>query len=149
ALDLCGDLDPGCLARHSSVARAHGRGVARRRADRARRHALRFRLRAADAGCAARRAGAGAHRAAATDVVDTAVGILDRRRAAHRAGSVPAGHRRGGPRYTRGTDRLMTLRSLSRTLTAYGQLMRLDRPIGTWLLLWPVLWALWIAGEGH
>jgi 4-hydroxybenzoate polyprenyltransferase len=43
----------------------------------------------------------------------------------------------------------MTLRSLSRTLTAYGQLMRVDRPIGTWLLLWPVLWALWIAGEGH
>jgi len=43
----------------------------------------------------------------------------------------------------------MTLRSLSRTLTAYGQLMRFNRPVGTWLLLWPVLWALWIAGEGH
>jgi len=28
-------------------------------------------------------------------------------------------------------------------------LMRLDRPIGTMLLLWPTLWALWIAGEGH
>ena len=28
------------------------------------------------------------------------------------------------------------------------QLMRLDRPIGTYLLLWPTLWALWIAGEG-
>ena len=27
--------------------------------------------------------------------------------------------------------------------------MRLDRPIGTWLLLWPTLWGLWIAGEGH
>jgi 4-hydroxybenzoate polyprenyltransferase len=27
--------------------------------------------------------------------------------------------------------------------------MRLDRPIGTLLLLWPTLWALWIAGEGH
>lgn len=27
--------------------------------------------------------------------------------------------------------------------------MRLDRPIGIWLLLWPVLWALWIAGEGR
>src|SRR5258708_12611640 len=24
--------------------------------------------------------------------------------------------------------------------------MRLDRPIGIWLLLWPTLWALWIAG---
>ena len=28
------------------------------------------------------------------------------------------------------------------------QLMRLDRPIGILLLLWPTLWALWIAGEG-
>jgi 4-hydroxybenzoate polyprenyltransferase len=27
--------------------------------------------------------------------------------------------------------------------------MRLDRPIGIWLLLWPVLWALWISGAGH
>ncbi len=27
--------------------------------------------------------------------------------------------------------------------------MRLDRPIGIWLLAWPMLWALWIAGEGH
>jgi len=26
--------------------------------------------------------------------------------------------------------------------------MRLDRPIGIFLLLWPALWALWIAGEG-
>ena len=28
------------------------------------------------------------------------------------------------------------------------QLMRLDRPIGIYLLMWPTLWALWIAGEG-
>src|SRR4029077_9212881 len=27
--------------------------------------------------------------------------------------------------------------------------MRLDRPVGTWLLLWPALWALWIAGSGR
>ena len=27
----------------------------------------------------------------------------------------------------------------------YIQLMRLDRPIGTYLLLWPTLWALWLA----
>lgn len=27
--------------------------------------------------------------------------------------------------------------------------MRLDRPIGIYLLLWPTLWALWVAGEGH
>jgi 4-hydroxybenzoate polyprenyltransferase len=29
------------------------------------------------------------------------------------------------------------------------RLMRLDRPVGIWLLLWPELWALWIAGEGR
>jgi 4-hydroxybenzoate polyprenyltransferase len=34
-------------------------------------------------------------------------------------------------------------------LSEYGLLMRLDRPVGTWLLLWPALWALWIAGDGH
>ncbi|WP_406812284.1 4-hydroxybenzoate octaprenyltransferase [Histophilus somni] len=30
-------------------------------------------------------------------------------------------------------------------LIAYGQLMRLDKPIGTLLLLWPTLWALYLA----
>lgn len=34
-------------------------------------------------------------------------------------------------------------------LRLYGLLIRLDRPIGTLLLLWPTLWALWIAGEGR
>ena len=31
----------------------------------------------------------------------------------------------------------------------YVQLMRLNKPVGVWLLLWPTLWALWLAGEGH
>ncbi|MBT8091932.1 MAG: 4-hydroxybenzoate octaprenyltransferase [Gammaproteobacteria bacterium] len=31
----------------------------------------------------------------------------------------------------------------------YSRLMRLDRPIGIWLLLWPTLWALWLAGKGQ
>lgn len=30
----------------------------------------------------------------------------------------------------------------------YWQLMRLHKPIGTLLLLWPTLWALWIANKG-
>ena len=38
---------------------------------------------------------------------------------------------------------------LGRRLDEYARLARLDRPIGIWLLLWPVLWALWIAGNGH
>jgi 4-hydroxybenzoate polyprenyltransferase len=33
-------------------------------------------------------------------------------------------------------------------LLDYARLMRLDRPIGIWLLLWPTLWALWISGHG-
>ena len=32
--------------------------------------------------------------------------------------------------------------------THYERLMRLDKPIGTLLLLWPTLWALWLAGDG-
>jgi 4-hydroxybenzoate polyprenyltransferase len=34
-------------------------------------------------------------------------------------------------------------------LREYARLMRLDRPIGIWLLLWPVLWALWVSADGH
>jgi 4-hydroxybenzoate polyprenyltransferase len=34
-------------------------------------------------------------------------------------------------------------------LKDYAQLMRLHRPIGILLLLWPTLWALWIAGQGQ
>ena len=33
-------------------------------------------------------------------------------------------------------------------LLEYARLMRLDRPIGIWLLLWPTLWALWISSRG-
>lgn len=38
--------------------------------------------------------------------------------------------------------------SRSSRWSAYWRLMRFDRPIGTLLLLWPTLWALWIAGQG-
>ncbi len=34
-------------------------------------------------------------------------------------------------------------------LRNYGKLMRFDKPVGIWLLLWPTLWALWLAGEGR
>ena len=33
-------------------------------------------------------------------------------------------------------------------LREYVSLMRLDRPIGIYLLLWPTLWGLWFAAEG-
>jgi len=34
-------------------------------------------------------------------------------------------------------------------LDAYVRLIRLNKPIGIFLLMWPALWALWLAGEGH
>lgn len=34
-------------------------------------------------------------------------------------------------------------------MASYMRLTRLNRPIGTFLLLWPTLWALWLAGRGH
>ncbi|HDX8438596.1 4-hydroxybenzoate octaprenyltransferase [Aeromonas dhakensis] len=41
----------------------------------------------------------------------------------------------------------MNLLSKERGL-AYVQLARIDKPIGTLLLLWPTLWALWLAADG-
>ncbi len=37
----------------------------------------------------------------------------------------------------------------SERLHLYYQLTRLNKPIGILLLLWPTLWAIWIAGSGH
>ena len=42
----------------------------------------------------------------------------------------------------------MNLAVLAARLTLYERLMRLDKPIGTLLLLWPTLWALWLASNG-
>ncbi|WP_420846524.1 4-hydroxybenzoate octaprenyltransferase [Neptunomonas marina] len=38
--------------------------------------------------------------------------------------------------------------SLRERLDVYVNLTRFNRPIGSYLLLWPTLWALWIASEG-
>jgi 4-hydroxybenzoate polyprenyltransferase len=38
---------------------------------------------------------------------------------------------------------------LGRRLDAYERLLRLDKPIGTLLLLWPTLWAVWLAALGR
>ena len=40
------------------------------------------------------------------------------------------------------------VRPLLQQLMIYAQLMRLNKPIGIWLLAWPMLWALWVAAEG-
>lgn len=39
--------------------------------------------------------------------------------------------------------------ALGLTIREYALLMRLHRPIGIWLLLWPTMWALWIAAQGR
>jgi len=39
--------------------------------------------------------------------------------------------------------------TLAERLTLYFQLTRLNRPIGILLLLWPTLWGVWIASNGH
>ena len=39
--------------------------------------------------------------------------------------------------------------TINERLSLYLQLMRLNRPIGILLLLWPTLWGVWIAGNGH
>lgn len=38
---------------------------------------------------------------------------------------------------------------LTERLADYVRLMRLHRPIGAFLLLWPTLWGIWIASEGR
>ena len=51
----------------------------------------------------------------------------------------PAAAIRIAPRY----------RWLRQRVVDFAYLMRLDRPIGIWLLLWPTLWAIWIGSLGH
>jgi len=42
----------------------------------------------------------------------------------------------------------LAMTKIKQRLYEYVQLTRLNRPIGILLLLWPTLWALWIAGAG-
>lgn len=49
-------------------------------------------------------------------------------------------------------SRLVTLPAVAwalHRLRLYAELTRLHRPIGALLLLWPTLWALWLAAKGH
>ena len=89
--------------------------------------------------------------------------MLARRRREHSGAAAPLGRATGNAsaRFdTAGTDAMRNAADIDRQsrataharpsrLREYARLMRLDRPIGIWLLLWPVLWALWIAGDGH
>jgi 4-hydroxybenzoate polyprenyltransferase len=43
----------------------------------------------------------------------------------------------------------MDLALIAKRLDAYERLVRLDKPIGALLLLWPTLWAVWLASAGE
>src|SRR6185295_12592817 len=43
----------------------------------------------------------------------------------------------------------MDFAAAAKRMNAYERLMRLDKPIGALLLLWPTLWAVWIASLGR
>ena len=43
----------------------------------------------------------------------------------------------------------MDFAAAARRMNAYERLMRLDKPVGALLLLWPTLWAVWIASYGR
>jgi 4-hydroxybenzoate polyprenyltransferase len=43
----------------------------------------------------------------------------------------------------------MNVSAILRRLDLYEKLLRLDKPIGTLLLLWPTLWALWLSADGR
>ena len=61
-------------------------------------------------------------------------------------------HRRRDPRYKPSFKPRHTRAAalaIGSTLREYALLIRLHRPIGIWLLMWPALWALWIAGQGR
>jgi 4-hydroxybenzoate polyprenyltransferase len=44
---------------------------------------------------------------------------------------------------------VMNLALIAKRLDAYERLIRLDKPIGALLLLWPTLWAVWLASDGR
>ena len=47
------------------------------------------------------------------------------------------------------SERTGLIGALPPAMRPYASLMRLDRPIGTWLLYWPCAWSVALAGVGH
>ena len=43
----------------------------------------------------------------------------------------------------------MNTNQLRERIDCYEKLMRLDKPIGILLLLWPTLWGLWLSSQGR
>lgn len=53
------------------------------------------------------------------------------------------------PKIVPDSERRGLIASLPRTLQPYASMMRIDRPIGAWLLFWPGAWAVALAGMGR
>ena len=51
--------------------------------------------------------------------------------------------------YNAGVPAFRSLIMLKEKLSLYFRLVRLDKPVGIMLLLWPTLTALWLASDGH
>ena len=66
--------------------------------------------------------------------------------------ALPETKKNGAPegkgRATAAPARELTWPSVRAKCVLYAQLIRFDKPIGWLLLLWPTLWALWLANEG-
>lgn len=58
-------------------------------------------------------------------------------------------HRRLRHRWRRSRFARNDLPWLLKRLGAYARLTRINKPIGTFLLLWPTLWAVWLASGGY
>ncbi len=175
-LGVCTDRHSGLHTVRASMACRARRCLAQRDAARAfRRRAQLLRVRVAAGRGALERAGAARGGSRALGRVGSALANSAARRAAAGAGSVFARH---GPllRAVRACSCRAPASNLRRSSLSAGdgsltgcaftrgpptscpkswapcrtilQLTRLDRPIGIWLLLWPTLWAVWIAGRG-
>jgi 4-hydroxybenzoate polyprenyltransferase len=54
----------------------------------------------------------------------------------------------GSPDIVPDSERRGVIGALTPRLRPYASLIRLDRPIGTWLLYWPCAWSVALAGVG-
>ena len=96
-----------------------------------------------DVGRAAR-----AQEAAAALVVNDRAGRRERRRAAPSRELRPLGGQRSGRMHHEAASVGAASATFEQRIDAYERLVRLDKPIGILLLLWPTLSALWIAARG-
>src|SRR5688572_3919135 len=151
ALGVRADADPAADARSPRLA-LHAR---RRRPRRAPRRSARARARAARVHPPRRRRSPLSSRAArarrsASFALGTPLVVRDRGRPPAGAGGLPARSTMSDYKPEWKPHPLRdACRAVGRTLREYALLMRLHKPIGIWLLLWPALWGLWIAGNGR